>query len=87
VQEDLGDTIVRDELVGANENVREWLLEEAITLIAMIQAATPLAFELDSIASRLKFDTEKLLWELDFFKTHYFTTYKGEPLSPKKTLH
>jgi len=81
IQEDLGNTIVRDLLVEADENTREFLVDEAVTLIAQIQAATPLAFELDSIASRLKFDTEKLLWELDFFKTHYFSTYKGEPLS------
>jgi len=81
VQEDLGDTILRDVLLEADDARREELIGEAITLIARIQAATATAFELNSIASRLKFDTEKLLWELDFFKTHYFTTYKGEPLS------
>ena len=82
IQEDLGDMIVRDVLEQANDKKsRELLIDAAIVLIVRIQAATPLAFELDSIASRLKFDTEKLLWELDFFKTHYFTTYKAEPLS------
>ena len=83
VQEDLGDTILRDVLESSDDATREGLIEEAISLIARIQGATPLAFELDSIASRLKFDTEKLLWELDFFKTHYFSTYKGESLSPE----
>lgn len=81
VQEDLGDTILREVLESSDEGTRERLLDEAISLIAKIQNATALAFELDSIASRLKFDTDKLLWELEFFKTHYFTTYKGEPLS------
>ncbi len=57
------------------------LINNSITLIAQIQTATAMAFELNSIASRLRFDTEKLLWELEFFKTHYFTTYKNEPLS------
>jgi aminoglycoside/choline kinase family phosphotransferase len=57
------------------------LTSDALTLIAKIQAATPMAFQLDSIASRLRFDTEKLLWELEFFKTHYFTTYKGDGLT------
>ena len=51
-------------------------------MIAKIQAATRIAYETNSIASRLKFDTEKLLWELDFFKTHYFTTFKKQPLPP-----
>ncbi|PYS98934.1 MAG: hypothetical protein DMF63_12720 [Acidobacteria bacterium] len=80
IQEDLGDTILRDVLEKADEKARGLLIDAAIVLIAQIQAATPLAFELDSIASRLKFDTEKLLWELEFFKTHYFGTYKGESL-------
>ena len=80
VQEDLGDRILRDELLESDASRREFLIDEAIALIARIQAATSKAFELDSIASRLKFDTEKLLWELEFFKTHYFTTYKGVPL-------
>jgi hypothetical protein len=80
IQEDLGDTILRD-VLEHDEKGREILLDAAIVLIAGIQSATPLAYELDSIASRLKFDTEKLLWELEFFKTHYFSTYKGAPLS------
>ena len=80
VQEDLGDRILRDVLVDAAEARRETLIRDAITLIAHIQAATPTAFAVNSIASRLRFDTEKLLWELEFFKTHYFTTFKGEAL-------
>ena len=83
VQEDLGDRILRDVMVEADENVREKLVLETISLIPKIQAATEKAFELNSIASRLRFDSEKLAWELDFFKTHYFTTYKNDPLSTK----
>lgn len=81
ILEDLGDRILRDVLVDADDTTRDQLLDEAISLIAKIQAATALAIETGSIASRLRFDSEKLLWELDFFKTHYFTTYKNEPLS------
>ena len=80
IQEDLGDTILRDVMVESDNETRERLIRDAITLIPKIQAATSKAAELNSIASRLRFDTEKLLWELDFFKTHYFTTYKNEPL-------
>lgn len=81
VQEDFGDLILRDVLSAANEEKRDELLNEAISLIAKIQAATPLAFEMNSIASRLKFDEEKLFWELNFFKTHYFETLRQEKLS------
>lgn len=81
VLEDFGDTILREVLLRSDEAARERLLHEAIKLIARIQAATPLAFEVNSIASRLKFDEEKLLWELNFFKEHYFTSHKKEPLS------
>jgi aminoglycoside/choline kinase family phosphotransferase len=81
IQEDLGDRILRDVIVNADDGTRERLVLEAISLIPRIQAATARAYEVNSIASRLKFDTEKLSWELDFFKTHYFTTYKNEPLS------
>ncbi len=80
VLEDFGDKILRDVLTKADKQEKERLVNEAITLIAEIQAATPKAFELKSIASRLKFDEEKLLWELNFFKTHYFETLQKEKL-------
>ncbi|HQX55518.1 MAG TPA: phosphotransferase [Pyrinomonadaceae bacterium] len=80
IQEDLGDTVLRDVLLEAPKERSGRLLNEAISLIARIQTATPIAFEMDSIASRLKFDREKLLWELNFFKTHYFETYLSRPL-------
>ena len=81
VLEDFGDTILRDVLIETDDETREKLLDEAIRLIAKIQAATPLAYELDSVASRLKFDEEKLLWELNFFREHYFTSLRKQPLS------
>lgn len=80
ILEDFGDDILRDVLYKATDRKKESLIEDAITLIAEIQAATPKAFTLKSIASRLKFDEEKLLWELNFFKTHYFETLQKRPL-------
>lgn len=84
VQEDFGDLILRDVLSAANEDKRNKLLNGAISLIAKIQAATPKAFEMNSITSHLKFDEEKLLWELNFFKTHYFETLRHKKLSEKE---
>lgn len=79
--EDLGDRILREELVDSDEQKRNELLDKAIALIARIQGASQLAIDRDSVASRLKFDEEKLLWELEFFREHYFTTYRRKPLS------
>ncbi|HLM03400.1 MAG TPA: phosphotransferase [Pyrinomonadaceae bacterium] len=81
ILEDFGDKILRDVLLKAADETREAYLGEAIRLIARIQAATPKAFELASIASKLKFDREKLGWELNFFKTHYFESLRKQKLS------
>ena len=81
LQEDFGDTILRDVLLKSVEETRENYLNHTISMIAKIQAATPLAFAQNSIASRLAFDFEKLSWELDFFATHYFESFKKNPLN------
>src|SRR5437868_872750 len=67
VQEDFGDRQLRRVFESASEDERESYLEQAIQLVADIQAATPLARERNSIASRLAFDEAKLSWELDYF--------------------
>ena len=88
VQEDFGDRILREEIVssphvskGISAGRTDRLFGEAISLIARIQTATEKAFEMHSIASKLRFDREKLLWELNFFKAHYFETYLKRPLT------
>jgi aminoglycoside/choline kinase family phosphotransferase len=81
VLEDFGDRVLRDVLQKTDDETSEAFLNDAIRLIARIQAATPKAFELNSIAARLKFDEEKLGWELDFFKTHYFESLRKQKLS------
>lgn len=83
VLEDFGDRILRDVMSAANAEDRERLIDQAILLIPKIQAATKTSYDLGSVASKLSFDTEKLLWELHFFKTHYFTTFLKQPLSPE----
>lgn len=81
VLEDFGDRVLRDVLLQSDDARRERLLNEAIKLIAEIQATTARAFAARSMASRLKFDEEKLSWELNFFKTHYFETFRKTHLS------
>src|SRR5215212_6134413 len=81
VQEDLGDRQLRLVYESAAEEEVEAFKEQAITLIAQIQAATPLASERKSIAGRLAFDEAKLAWELGFFFEHYFGSLRRERLS------
>lgn len=87
VQEDLGDRILRDVMLESEEGPQARLRDEAISLIARIQATTDKAFEMNSIASRLKFDREKLEWELNFFKEHYFETFLKRPLFAADDAH
>lgn len=81
IQEDLGDEVLRHVLESAPEPDVERYQEEAISLIAKIQALTPLAAARNSIASRLAFDEAKLSWELDFFFEHYFGSLRKEKMS------
>lgn len=81
VQEDLGDNQLRRVFETATEDERDSYVERAVALIADIQAATSLAVERDSIASRLAFDEAKLSWELEFFFEHYFKSLRKEALS------
>jgi aminoglycoside/choline kinase family phosphotransferase len=81
VQEDLGDRQLRRVFESVSDDEREAYVERAMQLIADIQAATPLAYERNSIASRLAFDEAKLSWEMDFFVEHYFRSYRHEQLS------
>lgn len=85
VQEDLGDLQLCKFFETADDENAETLLEQAIEIIARIQAATPKAFERDSIASRLAFDEAKLAWELNFFFDHYFGSLRGESLRHGET--
>ena len=85
VQEDLGDRQLFQVFAKASEEEREVLIEQAIELIARIQAGTATAFERDSIASRLAFDEAKLSWELNFFFEHYFESLRHEKLTHAET--
>lgn len=87
IHEDYGDRVLRPVLLAATDDERDLLINQAIKLIAQIQAATETAFRLDSIAARLAFDFEKLSWELDFFFKHYFESLSGEILSVEETAN
>ncbi len=82
LQEDLGDTSLakwlsdaeaRGDKTGAEEMIRR-----SIDLIAQIQSATMLAYTMNSVASRLAFDEDKLSWELNYFFDHFFGSYRQQ---------
>jgi aminoglycoside/choline kinase family phosphotransferase len=79
LQEDLGDTSLAQWLSEAEEKGdaagAEEMLHRSIELIARIQSATLLAYTMDSVASRLAFDEDKLSWELNYFFDHFFGSY------------
>jgi aminoglycoside/choline kinase family phosphotransferase len=81
VQEDLGDRQLGQVFETASAEEREALVEQAIEIIARIQAATVTAFKRDSISCRLAFDEPKLAWELNFFFEHYFGSLRKETLT------
>ena len=81
LQEDLGDRQLGKALEQISAEAREGYIEEAIAIIARIQAATETAFARKSIAGKLAFDEAKLGWELNFFFDHYFGSLRNENLS------
>lgn len=81
IQEDLGDNQLINALQNASPQDAESLTENAIDLIIRIQAATRAAHEQKSIAARQAFDYEKLVWELNYFQTHFFGSYRRTPLA------
>ena len=85
VQEDLGSRQLCQVFEEVSDDERESLLEQAIEIIARLQAATAVAYERDSIASRLAFDEPKLSWELNFFFEHYFGSYRKEEFTHGQT--
>ncbi len=81
VQEDLGERQLMQVYDSSSEDERDAYIEQAVELIARVQAATALAHKLDSICCRLAFDEAKLIWELEYFRTHYFQTLRRREMT------
>jgi N-acetylmuramate 1-kinase len=83
LQEDLGDCSLTKWLNEANGAGGD-MFRRAIDLIARIQAATSLAYEADSVSSRLAFDADKLMWELNYFFDHFFGSLNQKQFSSQQ---
>jgi aminoglycoside/choline kinase family phosphotransferase len=96
LQEDLGDDSLTGWLSEAHgkghHSQADEMLSCAIELVARIQATTQLAYEINSVASSLAFDDDKLLWELNYFFDHFFESLhqhqftEGEEQAIKRDL-
>ena len=89
LQEDLGDRSLTSALAEAaargDDAAAHRMLDEAIKLIVRIQTATLLAYSMNSVASRLAFDEDKLMWELNYFFDHFFGSYRQIQLGSAET--
>lgn len=81
--EDLGDVRLIEAMEGLDLAGRTALYERSLALIVSLQQTTPALMQRAMVGSTLEFDAPKLLWEMDFFLTHYFGSYRQTPLSPE----
>jgi aminoglycoside/choline kinase family phosphotransferase len=76
LQEDLGDVSLQRALESASDAEREGHYREALGQVARLQREAARAPR-DAVCFRLAFDVEKLLFELDFFLTHFACGLRG----------
>jgi len=82
--EDLGNVTLQDALSSASLDYRKTLYLEAVTIIVNLQHKAR-AFEAnDYVPFKLIFDTEKLMWEFEFFLEHFLIRARGINLSPEQ---
>jgi aminoglycoside/choline kinase family phosphotransferase len=75
--QDLGDVTLQAHLGAAPAAEHSALYRQAVALVAVLQRR---GRELESDAYlpyRVRFDVEKLTWEMDFFLKHYVEAYRG----------
>ena len=79
--EDLGDVTLQGHLHVVSDGERDELYARAVEYIAIVQSRgrdqDPSAF----LPYGLAFDEAKLMWEMDFFITHFLEAYRGVTLS------
>lgn len=84
--EDLGDITLLRKLQDVSDREQEREIYEKIidSLIDLQLQCSPCAHpQLDLNAFKLKFDHEKLMWEMNFMIDHFYKGYLGRTLDPK----
>ncbi len=70
IQEDLGDDLLEYVLYSSTESEVVTLYEQAVDLLVEIRKATD-GRDSGCVSFDLAFDEEKLMWEMEFFLTHF----------------
>ena len=82
--EDLGNLTLQDALSSASLDYKKTLYLEAVTIIANLQHKARPFEASDYVPFKSFFDTEKLMWEFDFFLEHFLICARGTNLSPEQ---
>ncbi len=77
--EDSGDTHLEDLVRSSTENIIPWY-QKAIEHIVTMQTHVTQNMRASCPAHSLKFDVEKLMWEMDFMMEHFIRGYLGRSL-------
>jgi aminoglycoside/choline kinase family phosphotransferase len=80
--QDLGDVTLQAHVGAAPSTEHSALYRQAVAFIALMQRR---GRELESdayVPYRVRFDVEKLTWEMDFFLKHYLEAYRGAHPTP-----
>lgn len=83
MQEDFGRQMLSGWLKEASPKQLEMAIKKAIDLIITIQQTTNKAKLENNIVTRLEFNFDKFLWELQYFFIHYLTYFKKTKISHK----
>ena len=79
--EDLGDLTLQAHLGAASAEEHYALYKEAVRLISTMQKRGRELTSPDYVPFRISFDVAKLMWELQFFTTHFLEAYRGARIS------
>jgi aminoglycoside/choline kinase family phosphotransferase len=79
--QDLGDVTLQAHLGAAPEAEHAALYRQAVTLIATLQKRGDELTSPEFIPYGIAFDSDKLMWELQFFARHFLEAYRGVVLS------
>ncbi len=79
--QDLGDVTLQAHLGAASEAEHAALYRQAVTLIATLQRRGGELAAPRFVPYGIAFDTDKLMWELQFFLKHFLEAYRGAVLS------
>jgi len=79
--DDLGDVTLQAHLDVTSPETRATLYRQAISLINTIQQRGRELASPDYVSYKIAFDEEKLIWELQFFTTHFLEAHRGATLT------